>query len=48
MWNHAKREIGKRTILRKTMLERVVLGIMRSLQKKKDLMRTGSIDHLGR
>ncbi|MGM0672981.1 MAG: hypothetical protein ACQETY_12925 [Pseudomonadota bacterium] len=40
MWNHAKREIGKRTILNKTRLERVVLGVMRSLQKKKDLVRS--------
>ena len=40
VWNHAKREIGKRTILNKTMLERVVLGVMRSLQKKKDLVRS--------
>jgi transposase len=31
VWNHAKREIGKRTILNKTTLERVVLGVMRSL-----------------
>ena len=29
--------IGKRTILNKTMLESVVLCVMRSLQKKKDL-----------
>jgi len=40
VWNHAKREIGKRAILNKATLERVVLGVMRSLQKKKDLVRS--------
>ena len=30
----------KRAILNKTTLERVVLGVMRSLQKKKDLVRS--------
>jgi len=40
VWNHAKREIGKRAILNKATLERVVLGVMRSLQKQKDLVRS--------
>ena len=37
--NDAKRELGKRTFLDKTILEREVLGVMRSLQKK-DLVRS--------
>ena len=40
VWNHAKREIGKRAILSKAALERVLLGVMRSLQKKKDFVRS--------
>ena len=40
MWNHVKREIGKRTSSNKTMLQRVGLGVMRLLQKKKDLVRS--------
>lgn len=40
VWNHAKREIAKRSILNKATLETVVLRVMRSLQKKKDLIRT--------
>jgi transposase len=39
VWHHAKSEIGKRTILTKTTLERVVRGVMHSLQKK-DLVRS--------
>ncbi len=39
VWNHAKCEIGKRAILNKATLERMVLGVMRSLQKQKDPVR---------
>jgi hypothetical protein len=36
-WDHTTREIGKRATLNKTTLERVVLGVMLSLQKKNGL-----------
>ena len=38
----SKREIGKRAILNKTTLERVLLRAMRSPQQKKDLVRSSA------
>ena len=40
VWNHAKRELGKRAIRSKQALESAVLSILRSLQKQKDLVRS--------
>ena len=40
VWSHAKGEIGKRAVLNKARLQRVLLGVMRSLQKQKGLVRS--------
>jgi transposase len=40
VWNHAKRELGNRTILSPPALEQAVFSIRRSLQKQKDRVRS--------
>ena len=40
VWNHAKADVGKRTILSKEEMEKTILSAMRVIQNKVDLVKS--------